>query len=77
MWFMALVSAVLWHSLPYFTLSDLRLPQIGRSGPLIYSPQVRGGQVTFTGTGFASCCLLRPTKESQKTTSPISSCIVA
>jgi hypothetical protein len=34
-----------WDSRPYFTLSDLRLPQPGGSGPRIYIPQERCGSV--------------------------------
>jgi hypothetical protein len=39
-------------SLPYFALSDLRLPQPGGSGPHIYIPQKEGGSVIPPGTGL-------------------------
>jgi hypothetical protein len=39
-------------SLPYFTVSDSRLPQLGGPGPRVYIPQEQGGPVIPTGTGF-------------------------
>jgi hypothetical protein len=45
-------------SWPYFTVSDLRLPQLGGSGPPIYIPQEQGGLVILPGTGFRFRCLL-------------------
>jgi hypothetical protein len=39
-------------SWPYFTVSDLRLPKPGGSGPCIYISQEQGGPVITPGTGF-------------------------
>jgi hypothetical protein len=47
------------HSWPYFTVSDSRLPQPGRTGPRIYIPQEQGGPVIAPGTGFPFRLLLR------------------
>jgi hypothetical protein len=50
------------HSLilaPYFTLSDLRLPQPGGPGSRVYIPQEHGGPVIPPGTGFPVRRLLR------------------
>jgi hypothetical protein len=38
----------------HFTVSDLRLPQLGGPGPCIYIPQEQGGPVIPTGTGLLS-----------------------
>jgi hypothetical protein len=46
-------------SWPYFTVSDLRLPQTGGSGPCIYVPQEQGGPVIPPGTGLPFRRLLR------------------
>jgi hypothetical protein len=45
--------------LPYFTLSDSRLPQTGGQGSRIYIAQEQGGPVIPPGTGFPLRCLLR------------------
>jgi hypothetical protein len=47
------------NSLPYFTVSDLKLPQPGESGFRIYIPQERDGPVMRPGTGFPFRRLLR------------------
>jgi hypothetical protein len=39
------------ESWPYFTVSDLRLPQPGGPGPHIYFPQEQGSPVIHPGTG--------------------------
>jgi hypothetical protein len=49
---------VLWDLWPYFTVSDLRLPQPGWSGPSIHIPQEQGGLIIHPGTGFPFCHLL-------------------
>jgi hypothetical protein len=36
----------------HFTVSDLRLPQLGGPGPCIYIPQEEGGPVIPPGTGL-------------------------
>jgi hypothetical protein len=46
-------------SRPYFTVSDSRLPQPGRTGPRIYIAQEQGGPVIPPCTGFPFCRLLR------------------
>jgi hypothetical protein len=50
---------VLRDSLPYFTVSDSRLPQPGWSGPGIYIPQEKGDPVIPRGTDFPFRRLLR------------------
>jgi hypothetical protein len=39
-------------SWPHITVSDSRLPQPGKPGPLIYIPQEQGGPVITPGIGF-------------------------
>jgi hypothetical protein len=46
-------------SLPYFTVSDSRLPQPEGPGPRICIPQEQGGPVISPGTGFPFRRLLR------------------
>jgi hypothetical protein len=46
-------------SLPYFTVSDSRLPHPGGPGPRIYVPQEQGGPVIPPGTGYPIRRLLR------------------
>jgi hypothetical protein len=46
-------------SCPYFTVSDLRLPQPGAPGLRIYIPQEQGGPVIPPGTEFPFRRLLR------------------
>jgi hypothetical protein len=46
-------------SWPHFTVSDLRLPQPGGSGPCICMPQEQGGPIITPGTGFPIRRLLR------------------
>jgi hypothetical protein len=41
-----------WDSGPYFTVSDLRLPQLRGPGPHIYIPQEQGGHVIPPATWF-------------------------
>jgi hypothetical protein len=41
-----------WDSWPYFTVSDLRLPQPWGPGARIYIPQEQGNPVIPPGTGF-------------------------
>jgi hypothetical protein len=48
-------------SWPYFTASDLRLPQPGGPGPHIYIPQEQCGPVIPQGTGFPFHRLLQLT----------------
>jgi hypothetical protein len=43
----------------YFSISDYRLPQPGRSGPRIYIPQEHGDPFILLGTGFSCRRLLR------------------
>jgi hypothetical protein len=40
------------NSLPYFTISNPRLPQPGGPGTCIYIPQEQGDPVIPSGTGF-------------------------
>jgi hypothetical protein len=47
------------HSWPYFTVSDLRLPQPGGPGPRIYILQEHGGPVIPPGIGVPFRRLLR------------------
>jgi hypothetical protein len=46
-------------SWPYFTASNLGLPQLGGPGPRIYIPQEQGSPVIFLGTAFPFRRLLR------------------
>jgi hypothetical protein len=46
-------------SWPYFSVSDLRFLELGGSGPLIYTPQEKGGPVIPPDTGFLFLLLLR------------------
>jgi hypothetical protein len=41
-----------WVRVPYFSVSDLRLPQPGGPGPCIYIPQEQGGPLIHPGIGF-------------------------
>jgi hypothetical protein len=41
----------------YFTVSDLRLSQLGGPGPCIYIPQEQGGLVIPPGTGYPFRCI--------------------
>jgi hypothetical protein len=46
------------HDNILFTVSNLRLPQPGVSGPHIYISQEQGGPVILPGTWFPFCCHL-------------------
>jgi hypothetical protein len=50
-----------WDSLPYFTVSDSRLPHTGGPGPRICIPHEQRGPVIPPGTGFPFPCHLRLT----------------
>jgi hypothetical protein len=47
------------YSWPYVTVSDMRFPKPGGSGPRIYIPQEQGAPVITPGTGLHFCRLLR------------------
>jgi hypothetical protein len=46
------LAQVLWDTRPYFTVSDLRLPQSGGPGPHIYISQELESPIIPPGTGF-------------------------
>jgi hypothetical protein len=65
-----------WDSLPYFTVSDSRLPQLGGPGPRLYISQEQGVPVIAPSTGFSFHRLLRLTGLQWRYSTPPSTVLV-